>query len=145
MKNTPNVETFHYTKYSLKLISYLFLGLLSNSLGIRLGRGLLLQISPSFSTRSLKLCVSSDISGMIECLGLLLISGAKLFLALSGSIGLTAILALLPGLVAADRVPRVCGEAAALREARLLRDDVLRCNISNVFHCSYCCFFILES
>lgn len=69
-------------------------------------------------------------SGIIECLGLLLISGAKLFLILSGSAGLTAILALLPGLVAADRVPRVCGEAAALREARLRRDDVLRCNIS---------------
>lgn len=67
---------------------------------------------------------------MMECLGLLFMSGIRVFRAtLSVSTGETAMLARLPGLVAADLVPRVCGDDAALRDARLRRDDVLRWSI----------------
>lgn len=119
-----------YIKFKfVQLIFYLFLGLRSKSLGTKLGLGLLLHISFSFPTLSLNDCVSRDISGIMECLGLLLISGNNVFLTLSGSTGLTAILALLPGLVAADLVPLVWGDAAALREALLRREEVLRCSI----------------
>lgn len=82
---------------------------------------------------------------MMECLGLLFISGAKVFLTLSGSTGLTAILALLPGLVAADLVPLVWGEAAALRDARLLREDVLRCNILSFYSVAFTCIILSAS
>lgn len=72
----------------------------------------------------------SEISGTRLCLGLLLISGTR---ERGGSTGETAILARRPGLTAPeaepDRGARVCGEEAALREARRRRDDVLRCNM----------------
>lgn len=75
---------------------------------------------------------------MMECLGLLLISGTRVFLVtLSVSTGDTAMLARRPGLVAADRVPLVCGEDAALRDARRRRDEVLRWSIPPVRDGSY--------
>lgn len=69
-------------------------------------------------------------SGMMLCLGLRLTSGRRAFLeARSLSTGDTAMLARRPGDVAADLVPRVCGDDAALLDALRRRDEVLLLNI----------------
>lgn len=104
----------------------LFLGLSIS--GVKLGLGLRTLV---VSVRSMLSRESSDMSGMMLCRGLRLISGASMLReARSLSTGDTAMLARRPGLVAADRQGRVCGEDAALREARRRLDDVLLCNIS---------------
>ena len=103
----------------------LFLGLNAVS-GIKLR---LVDVGASFSESETSL-VSRDMSGIMLCLGLLLMSAIKVFRAvLSPSTGDTAMLALRPGLFAEEWGVLVCGDEAVLLEALRLREDALLCNI----------------